>query len=95
MRFPKQVPPVQRPNPLKPSTLFKPHEALETEYRNVIAIVVEDTSKEMVHGKYPLKRENIASGKRLISVRVDLMHGCNFNDPPPYEAMGYEQLKVS
>jgi cyanobactin biosynthesis protein (PatB/AcyB/McaB family) len=31
----------------------------------------------------------------LISLRMDLLHGANFNDPPTFRLRSYQQLKTS
>jgi cyanobactin biosynthesis protein (PatB/AcyB/McaB family) len=32
---------------------------------------------------------------QLVSVRIELMHGANFNDPAPFAFPSYERMKVS
>lgn len=40
---------------------------------------------DMVHG----------SVEELVSIRIDLLHGANYNDPQAYEYRTYNQLKSS
>ncbi|MGK7874947.1 MAG: cyanobactin biosynthesis system PatB/AcyB/McaB family protein [Xenococcaceae cyanobacterium] len=34
-------------------------------------------------------------GEDLIHIRMDLMHGANYNDPAPFMYPSYEQIKTS
>jgi cyanobactin biosynthesis protein (PatB/AcyB/McaB family) len=40
---------------------------------------------DLIHGR----------GEDLISIRMDIMHGANYNDPAPYMAPVYNQIKYS
>ena len=40
---------------------------------------------DLVHGE----------GEHLVHIRMDLMHGANYNDPAPYIAPNYHQIKYS
>lgn len=90
--YPKPIAPVKRPNPIKPNTLIWAHTTVDFEYRATRWQAVPVTNGNGGGGKTTYKLEKIASGRRLIGIRVDLMNGANFNDPAPFMSPTYGQL---
>lgn len=48
-------------------------------------VIAPHTVVDVVHGDL----------ESLIAVRIELMHGANFNDPPRYQAWSHHQLRAS
>ncbi|NEO31394.1 MAG: cyanobactin biosynthesis system PatB/AcyB/McaB family protein [Symploca sp. SIO3C6] len=46
---------------------------------------------------YPHRAVDVVHGraKDLISIRVDLLHGANYNDPPQFQHRSYRQVMSS
>jgi cyanobactin biosynthesis protein (PatB/AcyB/McaB family) len=46
---------------------------------------------------YPHRAVDVVHGrpKDLLQIRLDLMHGANYNDPPPFAYPSYPQLMSS
>ncbi|NEP79883.1 MAG: cyanobactin biosynthesis system PatB/AcyB/McaB family protein [Okeania sp. SIO3C4] len=48
-------------------------------------IISPSLAVDVVHGR----------GEGLVTIRMDLMHGANYNDPAPYNYPTYNQIKSS
>lgn len=48
-------------------------------------IIYPHRAVDVVHG----------TGEELLAIRMHLLHGANFNDPPQFQFRSYEQLKYS
>jgi cyanobactin biosynthesis protein (PatB/AcyB/McaB family) len=46
---------------------------------------------------YPHRAVDVIHGRieDLVSIRMDLLHGANYNDPAAFGARGYQQIKTS
>lgn len=46
---------------------------------------------------YPHRAVDVIHGKAedLVHIRMDLLHGANFNDPPPFQYRSYQQIRAS
>lgn len=49
---------------------------------------------ELIH---PHRSVDVVNGRSedLVDIRIDLMHGANYNDPAPFAYPSYQQLKSS
>ncbi len=49
---------------------------------------------ELIH---PHRAVDAVNGRSedLVDIRIDLMHGANFNDPPAFTGRNYQQLRSS
>ncbi|MCW6049896.1 cyanobactin biosynthesis system PatB/AcyB/McaB family protein [Lyngbya sp. CCAP 1446/10] len=49
---------------------------------------------ELIH---PYHSVDVVNGRSedLVDIRIDLMHGANYNDPAPFAYRSYQQLKTS
>jgi cyanobactin biosynthesis protein (PatB/AcyB/McaB family) len=46
---------------------------------------------------YPHRAVDVTQGTTadLVAIRIDLLHGANFNDPAAYQPRSYQQMKTS
>jgi cyanobactin biosynthesis protein (PatB/AcyB/McaB family) len=46
---------------------------------------------------YPHRAVDVVNGRveDLVGIRMDLLHGANYNDPPAFQNRSYQQMKVS